>query len=162
VTDEIIFIVDAMLGSLARWLRFLGFDTLYYDTQSDEEILEATTDRILLTRDKELIIRAKRRGLRALNPGSSSTRNMLERLENELGIQFVAEPDNSRCPHCNANLVNKSRDEVQNQVPRSSLRKHNEFWQCVNPRCQQVYWQGRHWTRITKTLKQLRLDKSKS
>ena len=23
------FIADAMLGRLARWLRFLGFDTLY-------------------------------------------------------------------------------------------------------------------------------------
>ena len=150
------FIVDAMLGSLARWLRFLGFDTLYYETQSDDEILENVSDRILLTRDKELISRAKNRGLRVLNPGSGPKKEMLEKLEYILDIQFVANPDRSRCPHCNSKLQRKSRNQVLDQVPPGSLRNHDTFWQCENSQCHQVYWQGRHWTRIQNTLRQLR------
>jgi uncharacterized protein with PIN domain len=150
------FIVDAMLGSLARWLRFLGYDTLYCETQSDNEILERVGDRILLTRDKELILRAKNRGFRVLNTGSGSKKAMLEKLEQELDIQFVANPNRSRCPQCNSGLQIKSRNQVLDQVSPGSLRTHETFWQCDNSDCHQVYWQGRHWTRIHNTLRQLR------
>jgi uncharacterized protein with PIN domain len=155
------FTVDAMLGSLARWLRFLGYDTLYCETQSDNEILERVADRILLTQDKELILRAKNRGICALNPGSGSKKTMLQKLEQMLDIQFVANPDRSRCPQCNSELQKKSRNQVLDRVPPKSLQKHATFWQCVNALCQQVYWQGRHWTRIQNTLRHLRAQHTK-
>jgi uncharacterized protein with PIN domain len=150
------FIIDAMLGSLARWLRFLGYDTLYCETQSDNEILERVANRVLLTRDKELIFRAKNRDLRVVNPGSGSIKTMLEKLEHELNIQFVANPERSRCPQCNSRLQRKNRNQVLNQVPPGTLRNYETFWQCENTHCHQVYWQGRHWTRIQNTLRQLR------
>ena len=156
------FIVDAMLGSLARWLRFLGYDTLYCETQSDDEILEKASDRILLTRDKELILRAKNRGMHVLNPGSGSKKAMLKKLEHGLDIQFVANPEKSRCPQCNSELQRKSRVQVLDQVPSGSLRNHETFWQCENPHCHQVYWQGRHWTRIQNTLNQLRAHSARN
>ncbi len=161
LTPEIRFIVDAMYGSLARWLRLLGYNTVYSDTKSDDEILRETDDRILLTRDKELIIRARKSTIHVLNPGSGSIRSMLQRLQEDLGIQFVANPNESRCPSCNGTLLLKRREDVQNQVPKGSLRNHNEFWQCSNSLCHQVYWQGRHWTRISNTLKQLKSDETK-
>lgn len=51
------FILDAHLGKLARYLRMLGFDTLYRNDYSDEEIIETARDqkRIILTRDKLLL-----------------------------------------------------------------------------------------------------------
>jgi uncharacterized protein with PIN domain len=155
------FIVDAMLGSLVRWLRLLGYDALYCEIQSDDEILEKIGDRILLTRDRELTIRGQKRGFRVLNPGSGSIRAMLQRLEEELEIQFNPDPDRSLCPQCNAPLMRKNRFQVQDYVPQGSLSKHTTFWQCTNPQCAQVYWQGRHWTRIKKTLRQLKSHKAK-
>jgi uncharacterized protein with PIN domain len=134
---------------------------MYCDIQSDDEILEETKDRVLLTRDKELILRARKREIQVLNPGSGSIRNMLQKLQDELGIRFVPNPEKSLCPSCNATLLKKRREEVQGQVPKGSLRNHNEFWQCTDPKCHQVYWQGRHWTRIIKTLKQLESEKAK-
>src|SRR2546430_16914094 len=45
-----------MLGSLARWLRFMGYDTAYPEPGPDRALIERVRleGRILLTRDKEL------------------------------------------------------------------------------------------------------------
>ena len=59
------FSADEMLGSLARWLRLMGYDTIYERDSSDTAILERARvdERILLTRDKKLAERAKEKGL---------------------------------------------------------------------------------------------------
>ena len=59
------FSADEMLGSLARWLRLMGYDTRYERDSNDTDILERARldDRILLTRDKKLAERAEERGL---------------------------------------------------------------------------------------------------
>ena len=51
-----------MLGRLAKWLRLLGYDTLYYPRIENREILRIARadNRILLTRDTRLV---KIRGL---------------------------------------------------------------------------------------------------
>ncbi|MFX0168509.1 MAG: Mut7-C RNAse domain-containing protein [Candidatus Hodarchaeota archaeon] len=152
---EIKFIVDAMLGSLSRWLRFLGFDTWFCATQTDDEILDRVNSRVLLTRDKELIHRALHRGCTVVNPGYRSIRSMLQKLQEELGLQFVADPMKSRCPECNSSIKVVGHNEVIGLVPSKSLHRHDTFWQCENKTCLKVYWQGRHWTRIQKTLAQL-------
>jgi uncharacterized protein with PIN domain len=155
---EVKFIVDAMLGSLARWLRFLGFDTWFCATQTDDEILNHIGNRVLLTRDKELISRAQHRGFTVVNPGYRSIRRMLQKLQDDLNITFVADPLVSRCAECNTTLKTVTRKEVSDKVPLGSLSHHDTFWQCLNVNCQKVYWQGRHWTRIKKTLAQLETD----
>ena len=59
------FEVDGMLGSLARWLRILGYDTDYANQRDDAELVRIARaeDRVLLTRDREL---AGWRGVHAL------------------------------------------------------------------------------------------------
>ena len=151
------FIVDAMFGSLARWLRFLGYDTWFCATQTDDEILDRVDARVLLTRDKELIRRALNRGFTVLNPGYHSIRSMLQKLHEDLDITFVADPLVSRCPECNSLLKTVTRQEVIDKVPSESFKRHNTFWQCKNKKCQKVYWQGRHWARIKNTLAQLEI-----
>ena len=91
-----------------------------------------------------------------MNPGTGSIGMMLQRLETELNIQFIANPEESRCAKCNSLLVKKNRKQVQNLVPIGSLRNHDTFWLCTNPQCLQLYWQGRHWTRIQNTIQQLK------
>lgn len=48
---------DGHLGTLARYLRLLGFDTLWDTRWSDEALaaISATERRILLTRDRGLL-----------------------------------------------------------------------------------------------------------
>ena len=54
------FVLDIHLGKLANSLRLLGFDTLYCNDYADEELaqISASEERILLTRDKDLLIRS--------------------------------------------------------------------------------------------------------
>ncbi|MBP8685912.1 MAG: hypothetical protein KBH31_03520, partial [Methanomassiliicoccales archaeon] len=59
------FLLDGMLGSLARWLRIMGYDALYVRDASDADMLARLVgnDRTLLTRDRQLADRAGGRGL---------------------------------------------------------------------------------------------------
>jgi hypothetical protein len=56
---EKIFIADAMLGRLAKWMRIIGCDVEYFSEISDNEISERAfhSGRIILTRDTMLIRR---------------------------------------------------------------------------------------------------------
>lgn len=52
------FVADHMLGSLARWLRMMGYDTVYNKALDDGQLaaLARAESRFVLTRDKELEI----------------------------------------------------------------------------------------------------------
>ena len=60
-----VFVVDGMLGSLARKLRMFGFDTLYYNDADDDRLIEVgkQENRVILTCDKMLFQRAINIGL---------------------------------------------------------------------------------------------------
>jgi uncharacterized protein len=60
------FIADRMLERLARWLRLFGYDTSGIKKQENEDdtLLELaqSEERILVSRDEELIRRAVKKG----------------------------------------------------------------------------------------------------
>ena len=53
------FVADVMLGRLAKWLRIAGFDVLYSNRYSDDELVAVSQreGRILLSRDTRLLVR---------------------------------------------------------------------------------------------------------
>ncbi|MBA7555596.1 hypothetical protein ES705_48267 [subsurface metagenome] len=55
------FIVDCMLGKLAKWLKILGFDTLYFSKIEDSDFLAMAKkeERVLLTRDTGMIEKSR-------------------------------------------------------------------------------------------------------
>ena len=63
------FLCDQMLGTLAKWLRIYGFDTYYPTSEIDDtKLLEITKneERILISRDKNLIQIARRENLKTI------------------------------------------------------------------------------------------------
>ncbi|MET1101982.1 MAG: Mut7-C RNAse domain-containing protein [Pyrodictiaceae archaeon] len=152
------FIVDAMLGDMARWLRLLGYDTIYAGNMRDPEIarLAMRENRVLLTRDKGLYIFAKHRGVKVLL--LSDEANIVERLayvSKKLGIELIVDPNRSRCPVCNGRLVKvKDKKLVMDKVPRRVYETYSEFWVCT--RCGQVYWRGSHWRSIERIVMEAR------
>lgn len=51
-SDAMTFVADTMLGKLSRWLRILGYDTIYNPTMAPDQMAEAAENRdsIFLTR----------------------------------------------------------------------------------------------------------------
>ena len=140
-----------MLGRLAKWLRLLGFDTLYAGRRSDHQIaaLARAEGRIVLTRDREM---TRRRGICCLYIDSQELEEQLEQVLAELhpGSQDGARLSPARCPQCNQPLARVSRKEVRPHVPPYVWQTQSLFHRCA--RCDKIYWPGTHWDRIQETI----------
>lgn len=148
------FIVDGMLGKLARWLRMLGYDTEYSGDINDDEILEIALKekRIILTRDYEFFKRANLNGAEAIFIRGKTNTEKLADLSKQIGIRLEIDIDKSRCPKCNTKIKLIPKEIVKNKVHEVTYRFYNEFWQC--PKCGQIYWKGSHWKKINAALKE--------
>ncbi len=150
------FIVDTMLGNVARWLRMLGYDTLYFKKIDDWKILSMALkdERVILTRDHGLCNRARKKGAKCLLLEQDTMEERLAYISAKTGIRLYMDLERSRCPICNYELVKVDRETVRDKVPRRVYEKHNDFWYCR--KCGKVYWIGKHWKGIEETLKKAR------
>ncbi|MEJ2597440.1 MAG: Mut7-C RNAse domain-containing protein [Anaerolineales bacterium] len=139
------FLLDIHLGKLARYLRILGFDTIYQNDFKDEELAEIShnQERILLTRDRRLLMRnLVQRGycIRALQP-RQQVLEVVQRFKlSDRVIPF------QRCPHCNTALEAVSKADVVERLEPLTKRYFNDFHIC--PHCGQIYWKGSHYERM--------------
>ena len=146
------FVVDTMLGRLARWLRAMGYDTLYPGQADDRRLLQLAVaeKRILVTRDRMLA--------RLAEPRSCLIRS--ERLDEQI-VEAVGRlalfPSDvewlSRCLDCNARLASADRQSLERRVPAHVFASHTEFMVC--PGCGKVYWSGSHADRMVERLRRL-------
>ncbi len=146
-----------MLGSLARWLRVLGFDTVYNNRFEDEELVELALQegRIALTRDRRLTERRAIAG-RAILVESDALGDQLRQVLNHVGfpIEDVRSPALlCRCIECNSPLVAVERGSVEPQVPPYVFSTQEEFKKC--PSCDRIYWGGTHRQRMLEKLARL-------
>jgi uncharacterized protein with PIN domain len=146
------FIVDGMLGKLARWLRMLGQDVHYYKATDDTKLIKMAKSekRVLLTRDQALYQRAAARGVEAVFVESSDETRKLADLADRFGFNLEIDMSVSRCPKCNGTIRAVSKESVIDHIPELTSKYYDDFWKCE--RCGQIYWQGAHWKRIKKTL----------
>lgn len=141
------FVVDAMLGTLAKWLRILGYDALFDPALDDHQLvrLSRAEDRVLLTRDRQL---AQRRGVRVLLINREPLEDQLCQVLAALDLR--PERAYSRCPICNELLETVDRSVARTKVPAFVAQKHSSFKCC--PACERVYWRGSHWQAMEKRL----------
>lgn len=152
------FVVDAMLGSLAKWLRLLGYDTLYSPSFNDSQIISMAVRmrRVVVTSDKGLYRRAVKAGVRAVLLPEAGVAESLARLASSGLVELVADPSRSRCPLCNGQLKEvKDRNAVRGRVPPGALAKYSRFYVCT--RCGHVYWEGGHWRNIRRIVEEAKL-----
>ncbi|MBN1661009.1 MAG: Mut7-C RNAse domain-containing protein [Anaerolineae bacterium] len=144
------FVADAMLGTLARWLRILGYDTLFDPAMDDHQLarLARAEGRVLLTRDREL---AQRRGIDSVLIQSEHLDQQLVQLLAELELDCAG--SFSRCPVCNERLVDLDREEARERVPAYVACTQEIFKLC--PGCQRVYWRGSHRQQMEERLARL-------
>ncbi len=149
------FVADVNVGRLAKWLRILGYDTLFHRNLDDDELIRIAVreGRILLTRDTRIL----RRGLaftgqlNVMLVRSGKVREQLRQVVELLNLK-ITHPF-SRCPECNQPLIPRGREEVKGLVPPYVFQTQAHYMQC--PLCQRIYWRGTHWQRMRKELQSL-------
>jgi uncharacterized protein with PIN domain len=145
------FIADAMLGTLAKWLRILGYDTVFDPGLDDHQLVRRARaeGRVLLTRDREL---AQRRGVTVLSVTGEALDDQIRQVVSELNL--APEHSFSRCPVCNSGLKAIDIESARARVPAYVAKTHKQFKAC--PGCRRVYWRGSHWRKMDEQLSRLR------
>ena len=146
------FVVDVMLGKLAKWLRIMGFDAAYGNRAADRELLQTARRerRVLLTRDRRLFQSAK--NVRGLLIESEDWRRQLAQVLDAFGLREKARPM-TRCLACNLRLKRLSRKNARNLVAPFVFERASAFSIC--PRCGRVYWPGTHFGDMDKRLSKI-------
>ena len=147
------FIVDRMLGRLAKELRMLGYDTVYYRGDNAYQMIKLAReeDRVILTRNTKLI--PKRSEDRLVRIMEDKTPLQLKELIQKKVISLYEENLFSRCLLCNILLDKIPREEAKGKVPDFIFYQQKEFSRC--PRCLRIYWQGSHQENMQKKVKEL-------
>jgi uncharacterized protein with PIN domain len=143
------FLVDQNVASLARRLRWLGYDAAD-DPAADDPALVARAGRerrMLLTRDRGILRRqpVAAGAVAALWLVSDDPWQQLAQVVRETGIDAERYAF-SRCVRCNVPLEAVAREVAVAAVPPFVGRTQEHFTRC--PRCGRFYWRGTHWQRM--------------
>jgi uncharacterized protein with PIN domain len=135
------FVVDCMLGKLAKWLKILGFDTVYMNKAEDRELLSIARrqQRTLLTKDHGLLEAAK--DVRSLFIESDDWPEQLVQVLANFKLGDSVRP-HSRCLDCNVELKIIPKKTARNLVTPFILERASSFAIC--PSCERIYWPGTH------------------
>jgi uncharacterized protein len=143
------FIADRMLGTLTRYLRFMGYDTTSAnglqegDRKEDTLLLEMARQqhRLLLTKDAEL---ARRGNESAVLIRSDDVMEQVQQLIDRGLVRRRLTM--SRCSLCNTPLREATTCEIeQTEYAPKDWRDLSFFW-CRH--CKKLYWNGSHGKRL--------------
>ncbi|MFX1497450.1 MAG: Mut7-C RNAse domain-containing protein [Promethearchaeota archaeon] len=161
-TVDLKFLVDAMLGRLARFLRIFGYDTIYANDlkeyfkmdpipDNDLEKYAENDDRIIITKDYSFYTKTKNISIYLKGEGIY---NYLNQLKKTLDITYEFDLKKARCSVCNSELIRIEKKQlIRDKVLKETYKNYNEFYQCINPKCNKIFWNGPHILNITKNLK---------
>lgn len=143
------FVVDSMLGNLAKKLRILGYDSKYFPSIEDDKLILIAKNekRIILTKDEQLTKKAEKQEIEfILIRGSDESEQIMQiNAKANLGI-FVADTNNSRCILCNGNLQPVEKYRIIGKIPEGVLEREKKFWMCDS--CKKIYWEGTHFKKL--------------
>ena len=147
------FLVDRMLGKLAKDLRMLGYDTIYYPGEETQQLLQLARQegRVILTRNTKLIPKRSEDQIWRLTEDKPFLQ--LRELIQKRHISLNEESLFFRCLLCNALLDEIPRKEAEGKVPDFIFYQQKAFYKC--PRCGRIYWQGSHQENMQKKIEEL-------
>jgi uncharacterized protein with PIN domain len=143
------FIVDAMLGNLAKKLRILGYDSKYFSSIEDDKIILIAKNekRIILTKDEQLTKIAEKQNVSfVLIRGNDESEQIIQINVKFKLNKFVIDTNNSRCIACNGKLEAVEKFQVIGKIPEGVLEREEKFWMCDS--CKKVYWEGTHFEKL--------------
>jgi uncharacterized protein len=146
------FVADVMLGRLAKWLRIAGFDVLYSNSYTDDELVELSQKdgRVLLSRDTRLLIRKSVKRFIFLESEKIGDQ-VKQILSATKAVELPALL--GRCVNCNEVLIEIPREQIRDSVPLYVYETQFRFKSC--PGCQKIYWAGTHRQSVVRTFEKI-------
>lgn len=147
------FLVDRSLGRLSRWLRILGYDTVYWRAEADRALLRAAEreGRAVLTRRRDVLAR-QHPGVVLFVENDRVEDQIAEVLE-KLNVKPDPGAFFTICLECNVPLGPVDREDVRERIPEYVYRTQREFRLCAG--CGRVYWPGTHRARAFAVLQRV-------
>jgi hypothetical protein len=140
------FIIDQNAGKLVKWLRMLGYDTVFFEGGDDSELvnLARSESRIIITRDTGIM---KRRLITSGLVSAILLTSEIPRVQIR-EVLHILETKNcfapfTRCMECNGLLEERKKEEVKERIPPYIYKTQNKYMEC--PCCRRIYWKGAHW-----------------
>jgi uncharacterized protein with PIN domain len=147
------FIVDCNVGKLTKWLRLMGYDSVFFKGTNDSHLVATALaeGRVILSRDTQIM---KRRvitsgKLKAILIKDDKPELQIRQVIDTLSLDPKSQPF-TICLECNQALVERKKDEVKELVPPYVYKTQSQFMQC--PACQRIYWRGTHWQAMSQRL----------
>ncbi len=148
------FLCDQMLGTLAKWLRIYGFDTFFARNDVDDvELLNIAKNenRILITRDKELIQVARRENLKTIKVETTDIDEQIKAVLNN--VEIDKSQVLTRCLLCNALIEEIKKNGIKDKVAERVFENNDKFWFCK--KCDKIYWKGTHYDKMIEKINTL-------
>lgn len=139
------FFVDAMLGNIAKKMRIMGFDTKYLAYIEDDELIRLSKkeNRIVISRDEDLVSKALKAGLRAIFTKNNLEIEQFREIINKSKLKIIKiNGERARCPMCNSETEPENKKNIQGKIPKKVLEYHEKFWRCKT--CDKIFWEGTH------------------
>lgn len=152
---DIRFVADVHLGTLARRLRLLGFDTRFDRAWSDAALVDVAAGerRILLTRDRGLL---KRRAVtHGLYVRDDDPRAQVVDVVRRLHLSGSIRPF-TRCMACNGLLDDVDKAEVADRLEPRTRAAFDRFRRCRD--CGRIFWEGSHHRRLRELVARVRVE----
>ena len=154
MTESPRFIVDHNVGKLAKWLRMMGYDTLFFRGDNDSHMITLAhkEDRVILTKDtqimrRRLVINGQ---IKAILIKDDKSEVQMHQVITTLSLDPQFRPF-SICLECNQLLRERSQPQVKDTVPPYVFQTQSQYMEC--PACHRTYWRGTHWQAMTRKLK---------
>ena len=145
-----------MLGNIAKKLRLLGFDSLFFSNIDDEELLKIakSESRILITKDEQLSNISKKRQVAFIRITANDEVEQVLQISKSIKLdQCKIDVNSARCSLCNGELRFIQKNNVTDKIAVGVLETNNEFWECM--KCKKLYWEGTHIRNMQKFVSKL-------
>jgi hypothetical protein len=145
------FLADCMLGKLAKWLRMLGYDTVFIPDADDDDLVRIAVreDRILLTRDRLLCERRMVRK-RCMFVDWGTTQEQVRQVIKTLNLDISEKLLFTRCTICNGEILPIDKADIKEKVPPYVFKTQSDYGYC--PNCDKIYWRGTHVQHVLEAL----------
>ena len=145
------FIADCHFGKLAKYLRLMGFDTLFFPQIDDNDLIDLANkeNRIILTRDRELFERQK---AECTLVAAVKIEKQLREVSNTFELEKFQRPF-TLCIVCNEPLHVIEKEAILHRLPPKVIRYFSNFEIC--DKCNRIYWQGDHYKKMKASLEKM-------